>query len=186
MRPYGLLLEGIVRLIFSEVKLSEISNRRFVGDICRRKTNRNFHGRVAEYMDSQLKQFIEAAIGYGAYKLILSNPKSGEYKKITFSLLNDAYEIEKLTIKQAFHSRVAVNDAANEILSLMDNFKQLNAWSNTRELSARYTSKGKLLTHETKLASAPEKRLSHDREKDYRLKGRHSCAGARGRGRNER
>lgn len=51
----------------------------------------------------------------------------------------------------------------------MENFRQLNAWSGERELSARYTSKGKLLTHENKLASAPQKRLLHDRAKEYAL-----------------
>ncbi len=121
-------------------------------------------------MDVEFKQYIEKIIAAGAYKLILSNPKSGAYKKITFALLNGAYEIEKLTEKQAFHSCMAVNNAAGEIAALMENFRQLNAWSDEREFSARYTSKGKLLTHDSKLACAPQKRLSHDRAKEHALK----------------
>lgn len=121
-------------------------------------------------MIEELKSFIDDILLSGAYKLVLSNPKGGEFKKVTLSMLNGVFEIEKLTEKQAFHSRISASDAPRVILDLMENFKQLNAWSDAQEWSARFTSKGKLLTHTKSVgSSAPEKRAAHDREKVYRL-----------------
>lgn len=88
-----------------------------------------------------ISEFIQSALSEGAYKFVLSGKRSFSrpYRRVSFSLLENEGEffIEKLTDKQAFHSRIAVNEAADEIESCFSDFTQINAWSRISEYTAK-------------------------------------------------
>lgn len=120
-----------------------------------------------------ISEFIQSALSEGAYKFVLSGKRSSSlpYRRVSFSLLENEGEffIEKLTDKQAFHSRIAVNEAADEIESCFSDFTQINAWSRISEFTAKLSKKGKLMTGRHKAAAAPKAQTDQNRSKNYLL-----------------
>ena len=120
-----------------------------------------------------ISEFIQSALSEGAYKFVLSGKRSSSlpYRRVSFSLLENEGEffIEKLTDKQAFHSRIAVNEAADEIESCFSDFTQINAWSRISEYTAKLSKKGKLMTGRHKAAAAPKAQTDQNRSKNYLL-----------------
>lgn len=131
---------------------------------------RTIDGALAE----QLRGFVSGLIEGGAYKLIFSSPVSGcDARRLTFNLLDGAFLCERLTNKQAFHSRVALNDAPEAFFKGFIEFSQANAWSSSREFTARITRKGKLLSGSRACHNAPEPLSAHNRRKAYLLEEGH-------------
>ena len=120
-----------------------------------------------------ISEFIQSALSEGAYKFVLSGKRSSSlpYRRVSFSLLENEGEffIEKLTDKQAFHSRIAVNEAADEIESCFSDFIQINAWSRISEYTAKLSKKGRLMTGRHKAAAAPKAQTDQNRSKNYLL-----------------
>lgn len=120
-----------------------------------------------------ISEFIQSALSEGAYKFVLSGKRSSSlpYRRVSFSLLENEGEffIEKLTDKQAFHSRIAVNEAADEIESCFSDFTQINAWSRISEYTAKLSKKGRLMTGRHKAAAAPKAQTDQNRSKNYLL-----------------
>ncbi|MDD7488077.1 MAG: SAM-dependent methyltransferase [Clostridiales bacterium] len=120
-----------------------------------------------------ISEFIQSALSEGAYKFVLSGKRSFSrpYRRVSFSLLENEGEffIEKLTDKQAFHSRIAVNEAADEIESCFSDFTQINAWSRISEYTAKLSKKGRLMTGRHKAAAAPKAQTDQNRSKNYLL-----------------
>lgn len=120
---------------------------------------------------SDVRNFISDAINLGAYKFILSGSrdKQNALRRVCFTMLNNEglFFIEKLTEKQAFHSRIPIDSAVDEIIHCFEGFTQINAWSNELEFTAKLSKKGKLLIGKHKNSSAPERLSGQDRKKSY-------------------
>lgn len=115
-----------------------------------------------------IRAFIAEIVGLGAYSIILSGAKGGEYKRINIVFSDGSYFAEKLTEKQAFHERFSAADAPERIFELFSGFSQINAWGLDTEYTARITKKGKLLAGKHAASSAP-KMAGGERKKNYLL-----------------
>lgn len=123
-------------------------------------------------MDSEIKNALEKIFTGDVYKAVLSGSKSKEnkYKKITVRKTDKGYIAEQYTDKQVFHKNLTYGEAFGFICNqLSENFKQYNAWDGVYEYNVR-TNKGKVFVSRKKTSSAPEQKLSHNREKNYILK----------------
>lgn len=118
-----------------------------------------------------INDFINNALNEGAYKFILSGKrdKNNGLRRFSFTLLDSEgiFFIEKFTEKQAFHSRVSISNAADELIRCFFDFVQINAWNRECEFTAKLSKKGKLLTGKHKNTSPPERQALQDREKSY-------------------
>ena len=92
-----------------------------------------------------VNELIAEVIASGAYRIILSGAKSGEFRRVSLDLTGGEYFAEKLTEKQAFHERIPLENAQSRIAELFSDFSQLNAWSEKYEFTAKISKKGKLL-----------------------------------------
>ena len=103
-------------------------------------------------------------------KGVVSNPR-GEttWKKVNFRRLEDSYQIEKFTQKQAFHSHCDTAGLEKEIAELLAmGFRQVDAWSENTAFSIKISKKGKVTL--LKKAQTTQAETSHNREKQYLLK----------------
>ena len=119
-----------------------------------------------------ISELIAEALASGAYKIIMSAPRSGAFRRISLNLTGNEYFAEKLTEKQAFHERIPFEMAQSRISELFSDFSQLNAWSENFEFTAKISKKGKLLTGKHAAKSAPKAAVCANREKSYLLSGR--------------
>ena len=104
-------------------------------------------------------------------KIIISNPTGGEYRKIQFRLLDNKFQIEKFTQKQAFHSYCEIEDAESCVLEIMEyGFRQLDAWGEDRQYTIRVSKKGKVTLITQKTRENTQKNTEHNRQKQYILK----------------
>lgn len=104
---------------------------------------------------------------------VVSNPKGEvQYRQIRFRKLENRYQIEKFTQKQAFHFYCAPDEIEKEAESWMEaGYRQLDAWSGEKQYTLRRSKKGKvtLLHRQLKEKEAPASQ-KHNREKQYILK----------------
>ena len=97
----------------------------------------------------QLESYFSEIIDGGAYKLIISKPrtKSEEYKKIVIEKKENYYQISKYTDKQVFHENLKPDAIVSGCVTLTDgHFGQINAWSDTRESYILISKKGSATT----------------------------------------
>lgn len=119
-----------------------------------------------------INELIAEVLSSGAYKIILSGAKGGEFRRISLNLAGGEYFAEKLTEKQAFHERIPLENAQSRIAELFSDFSQLNAWSEKYEFTAKLSKKGKLLTGKHAAKTAPKAENARNREKSYLLSNR--------------
>ena len=119
-----------------------------------------------------INELIAEVLASGAYKIILSGAKSGEFRRISLNLAGGEYFAEKLTEKQAFHERIPLETAQSRIAELFSDFSQLNAWSEKYEFTAKKSKKGKLLAGKHAAKAAPKAEKGGNREKSYLLSNR--------------
>ena len=108
----------------------------------------------------------------GCERIVLSKPaKAGEYRRVNILKKADAYQIEKLTEKQAFHEHTADRQVlAERILEWLNGtFRQLNGFGNGTEFIFLVSKKGKVTFQTKKTALAPGTQDAHDRKKRYLL-----------------
>ena len=123
---------------------------------------------------SELKSYIERIFENKASKIVISKPasKQSEFKKITVSLMPKFYQIAKYTEKQVFHENITADKIAERCFEIVENeFLQLNAWSDEKEIYITISKKGKIFYKEKKISSAvscPSK-VEHNRKKQYIL-----------------
>ena len=104
-------------------------------------------------------------------KIIISNPAGGEYRKIQFRLLDNKFQIEKFTQKQAFHSYCEISEAESCVFKIMeDGFRQLDAWGEDKQYTIRVSKKGKVTLITQKARENTQKNTEHNRQKQYILK----------------
>lgn len=123
---------------------------------------------------SELKICLEEIFKDKINKVIISAPKnkSEEYKKINILLKNKGYQVEKYTEKQVFHENISeaeLVDKCEEIIT--DRFKQVNAFSESKEYIILISKKGSCNLKKNNIAKAENVKLpdSHNRQKQYIL-----------------
>lgn len=94
---------------------------------------------------NELNSIIDKIFKDNILKVILSNPRLSDYKKIVIEKKSSGYQITKFTDKQVFHENKKLNEIVNYIEESMSSFKQLNAWNNTDEFILRITKKEKII-----------------------------------------
>ena len=118
---------------------------------------------------NELNSIIDKIFKDNILKVILSNPRLSDYKKIVIEKKSSGYQITKFTDKQVFHENKKLNEIVNYIEESMSSFKQLNAWNNTDEFILRITKKEKIIFSRNKNI-IKEPNLEHNRKKNYILK----------------
>lgn len=103
-------------------------------------------------------------------KVVLSNGKDCEYKKIILSRQNNGYQAEKFTEKQAFHENISEGNVECYCRDCMEGgFKQLNAWSFDSEYSIKISKKGKVFANRSKAQVPLKVNKENNRKKQYYL-----------------
>lgn len=120
---------------------------------------------------SEFRECIYKIFENNITKMVISKPvsKQAEFKKITVNLLKDCYQIAKFTEKQVFHENVKSDLIAGRVAELtVGNYMQLNAWSESKEISASVTKKGKLFYKAKNVSFAANTvKQEHNRQKQY-------------------
>jgi SAM-dependent methyltransferase len=105
------------------------------------------------------------------YKIILSSPQSGDFKRIVIVKTDKGFKCEKFTATQAFTEILTFENARDFTeKQFSGNFRNLTAFDDKYEYSAKITKKGKILTSR-KPCAAPvtETAQKINREKAYLL-----------------
>ena len=116
-----------------------------------------------------LKDYLQNILANKPLKIILSNGKYEDYKKIVLTLVNDEYLAEKFTQKQVFHDHIKIEKCIDYCLHFMDSFKQLNAFDECNEYSIKVSKKGKIFFNEIKNKCNIKYENSHNHKKEYLL-----------------
>lgn len=121
-------------------------------------------------MNTELNEAIKEILEDGADKLILSNTKNTQYKKIVISRQKNGYQAEKFTDRQAFHENLG-EDALECFCTqcMEEGFKQLNVWKDDDEFTVKISKKGKVFTGKTKASGKVKVQTDNNRKKKYYL-----------------
>ncbi len=120
-----------------------------------------------------MKTYLEKIFKDRIYKIIISNPTaSAEFKKIQLRRLDNKFQIEKFTQKQAFHSFCEISMGEETVAELMQSgYRQLNAWGEKNQYTLLVSKKGKISLiskkNEEQNQAMPQ---THNREKQYIIK----------------
>lgn len=129
-----------------------------------------------------IKNEIEQAIDQGIKRIIISNKsdKSYEYKKVEMKLISlkgrDMCQVSRYTEKQVFQENINIEEIASEICEIFpDRLKQVNIFTNTKEVGLKGSKSGKLLKNSRMIAFKVEDGKTessgkeHNRKKNYIL-----------------
>ena len=124
-----------------------------------------------------LNKAINEIVNEDILKLVISNKvnKNVKYNKITFTLKvnnkKEYYQIEKYTDKQVFHENINKDILEEKVLEyLLENYKQLSAWSKDYNFDLKISKKGKIFLKKKKSDNKNIIKKSHNKEKNYILK----------------
>lgn len=121
-------------------------------------------------MDNELNEKLKDLFEEEPEKIVLSNSKNTEYKKIVISKQKSGYMAEKFTDKQAFHESVDSAQVECYCASCMESgFKQLNAWAEDSEFSIKISKKGKVFFNKGKANGPVKVNKENNRKKKYYL-----------------
>lgn len=122
-------------------------------------------------MEKELDEVIKELFTNKIVKIVLSNSKDTQYKKIVITKQAKGFQAEKFTDTQAFHENLSDDQLALFCYSNMDNgFKQLNAWDDSFEYSIKISKKGKVFFSKTKSNTSVKTTSTNDKQKSYYLK----------------
>lgn len=121
----------------------------------------------------ELNEILLCILNDSVYKIIISNPysKQEEYNRIVVEKKDNYFQISKYTVKQVFHENTSSQNIFTSLVSLINGrFKQLNAWSATKEHILLISKKG-ACAYKTKCCSNAAKiqNTEHNRTKNYIL-----------------
>ena len=124
--------------------------------------------------DMTIEDAVKELIGLSPVKIIISNviTKTQEIKKIQIEKKEKYYQIAKFTEKQVFHKNVDEKEMERVcVVSLNENFLQLNAWAVSSEAQIKLTRKRKVLFDVKKSDNKKmaEEVKTNNRKKNYIL-----------------
>ena len=95
-----------------------------------------------------VRQGLDEILSLPLVRLTVSNPRGGEYKKITARLMEvkgqPVLQLEKFTETQAFHENLPMDQANHRLESLMEQYGQLDATCQGAVFCLKISKKGKL------------------------------------------
>lgn len=116
-----------------------------------------------------LRDTLEKLLAEKPHRLVFSAPRAGgRYVKATLVRHGQGrWQAERLDGKKAFHRNFGEEGLLDEAAGMLaEEFTQLAAFSDQREMSVRVTKKGKLL-YNSRPGGAPPQKADHDREKAH-------------------
>ena len=124
--------------------------------------------------DMTIEDAVKELIGLSPVKIIISNTitKTQEIKKIQIEKKEKYYQIAEFTEKQVFHKNVDEKEMERVcVVSLNENFLQLNAWAVSSEAQIKLTKKRKVLFDVKKADNKKmaEEVKTNNRKKNYIL-----------------
>ena len=95
-----------------------------------------------------IRQGLEEVLALPLIRLTVSNPRGGEYKKITGRPMDikgqSVLQLEKFTETQAFHENVPADETLDRLEGLMEQYGQLDATCQGAVFCLKISKKGKL------------------------------------------
>lgn len=121
-------------------------------------------------MEKTIKENLQEILDSDASKIVLSNTKNSQYKKIVISKKKNGYQAEKFTDKQAFHENMTLDQMACFCENCLESdFKQLNAWNDDSEFTIKISKKGKVFFNKSKSNTAVKVVEDNNKKKKYYL-----------------
>ena len=120
-----------------------------------------------------VRQGLEELLSLPLVRLTVSNPRGGEYKKITARPMEvkgqPVLQLEKFTETQAFHENLPMDQANHRLESLMEQYGQLDATCQGAVFCLKISKKGKLFFQKQAAKTLAPVPVSHNRQKQYIL-----------------
>lgn len=119
-------------------------------------------------MEHTLESALSRAFSEDTYKCVVSNPLSGDIRRVEIRLAEGVYHVEKLTETQAFHDNLPYREARALVETLLQgSHRSLVSWDGEHEHSVKISKKGRVLYSKRQNSDAPKSDASHNREKSY-------------------
>ena len=101
-------------------------------------------------------------------KFVISNKNKTDYmyKKITIDKIGEKFNISSYTEKQVFNSSLTSNELKKFLLESLENFKQINIWSEKFEYMIKVSKKNKLFFAKKQNKQSVEEKTAHNRKKN--------------------
>ena len=120
-----------------------------------------------------IRQGLEEIFSLPLIRLTVSNPRGGEYKKITARPMEvkgqPVLQLEKFTETQAFHENIPMNEAAARLEIVMEHYGQLDATCQGAVFCMKISKKGKLFFQKQAAKTLSPLPAAHNRQKQYIL-----------------
>lgn len=120
--------------------------------------------------NNELIHFLNIILEGDPQKITISNRRTQlcKFQRVCIRKLSDTYQIESFTDKQSFHKNISRDELLNDILSeLTENFRQLNALSESFLYEIKISKKGKILFNKSKNNEKVSTPSTHNRKKNY-------------------
>ncbi len=104
----------------------------------------------------ELRIKLEEVFRENPTKFVISNPKAGaSLRKVMIRLITlrgeVVYQIERFTEKQAFHENLQKDALVEAVLSIMQDFRQMDVWTESFQYAIKISKKGKVLSNRHKI-----------------------------------
>ena len=121
-------------------------------------------------MKVDIKDVLEEIIDNGIISITVSNKKFADYKyeKVNITRLEEDYQITRYTETQAFHKNVYEEDLFDELVEIVNNYKQIDGKCEKGNYNVRINKRNNVLKRFTSIKNKPVYK-SHDRIKNYIL-----------------
>ena len=119
-----------------------------------------------------MQEYLQQIMGDHVLRIIISNPKKKDaaFKKYEIDYFDGAYRVTKYSQTQVFHEIIHDHQIVDQLLLIMADFKQCNAFNNEYEHSIKTTKKEKVFYQKSKLKNKITLKNTHNRVKNYLLK----------------
>ena len=118
-----------------------------------------------------IRQGLEEVLALPLIRLTVSNPRDGEYKKITGRPMEvkgqPVLQLEKFTETQDFHENIPMDQARDRLESLMEHYGQLDATCQGAVFCIKISKKGKLFFQKQAAKTLSPLPAAHNRQKQY-------------------
>ena len=129
----------------------------------------------------EIKNEINQALAWNIERIIISNKsdKAYQYRKVELKKIilkgKEMYQVSRYTDKQVFQENINIEEIATIVCEIFpDKLKQVNIFTDTKEIGLKASKSGKLLKNSRMVAKeemkASNKSQGHNRQKNYILK----------------
>lgn len=121
-------------------------------------------------MKIDIKDVLSEIIDSKIISITVSNKKFADYKyeKVNITRLEEDYQITRYTKTQAFHKNVNEEDLLDELVEIVNNYKQVDGKCEKGNYNVRINKRNNVLKRFTPIKNKPVYK-SHDRIKNYVL-----------------